>query len=81
MQENTQDWLELEEGDSGFRLLTEEEFAAIRAFCLLSSALRVLLNFQFICFLTFLSFKGFCCLTNFDEFPESFRINEDFMYL
>jgi hypothetical protein len=34
-QENTQDWLELDEGDSGFYLLTEEEIAAdvIKGFC------------------------------------------------
>jgi hypothetical protein len=27
-QENIQDWLELDEGDPGFQLLTEEEIAA-----------------------------------------------------
>jgi hypothetical protein len=29
MQENIQDWLELDEGDPGFQLLTEEEIAAV----------------------------------------------------
>jgi hypothetical protein len=43
-QENIQDWLELDEGDPGFQLLTEEEIAA---------ALIILLNFLFICFLSF----------------------------
>jgi hypothetical protein len=28
-QENMQDWLELDEGDPGFQLLTEEEIAAV----------------------------------------------------
>jgi hypothetical protein len=28
-QENIQDWLQLDEGDPGFRLLTEEEIAAV----------------------------------------------------
>jgi hypothetical protein len=27
--ENIQDWLELDEGDTGFQLLTEEETAAV----------------------------------------------------
>jgi hypothetical protein len=29
MQENIQDWLQLDEGDPGFQLLTEEEIAAV----------------------------------------------------
>jgi hypothetical protein len=29
MQENIQDWLELDEGDPGFQLLTVEEIAAV----------------------------------------------------
>jgi hypothetical protein len=29
MQENIQDWFELDEGDPGFQLLTEEEIAAM----------------------------------------------------
>jgi hypothetical protein len=28
-QENIQEWLELDEGDPGFQLLTEEEIAAV----------------------------------------------------
>jgi hypothetical protein len=28
LQENIQDWLELEEGDPGYQLLTEEEISA-----------------------------------------------------
>jgi hypothetical protein len=37
-QENIQDWLELDEGDPGFQLLTEEEIAAVFYFYLFSSA-------------------------------------------
>jgi hypothetical protein len=29
LQENIQDWLQLDEGDSGFQLLTEEEIAEV----------------------------------------------------
>jgi uncharacterized protein YehS (DUF1456 family) len=29
MQENIKDWLQLDEGDHGFQLLTEEEIAAV----------------------------------------------------
>jgi hypothetical protein len=54
MRENIQDWLELDEGDPGFQLLTKKETAAV--IYLFSSALPILLNFQFICFLSFLVF-------------------------
>jgi hypothetical protein len=59
-QGNIQDWLELDEGDSGFQILTEEETAAVTCFYLFSSELsiRILLNFPFICFLSFLSFRA-----------------------
>jgi hypothetical protein len=52
MQENIQDWLELDEGDPGFQLLTEKEIAAVIFFYLFSSALITLLYFP-ICFLSF----------------------------
>jgi hypothetical protein len=48
-QGNIQDWLEQDEGDPGFQLLTEEEIAAVR-FSLFSSALDTLLDFSFISF-------------------------------
>jgi hypothetical protein len=35
MQENIQGWLELDEGDSGFQLLAEEEIAAVIHFFLI----------------------------------------------
>jgi hypothetical protein len=65
VQENIQDWLEQDEGDPGFHLLTEEEIAAIIFFYLFSSALLILLNVPFICFLSFfLSFGAIFCFIN-----------------
>jgi hypothetical protein len=68
-QENIQDWLELGEGDPGFRLLTEEEMATvIFIFYLFSSALpHILLNFSIYLFSVF-------CFINPDDFPQ---INPD----
>jgi hypothetical protein len=53
-QENIQDWIQLDEGDPGFQLLTEKEITAVIAFYLFSSALHILLIFPFVCFLSFL---------------------------
>jgi hypothetical protein len=41
MQENIQDWLQLDEGDPGFQLLTEEAIAAVIYFYLFPSALPI----------------------------------------
>jgi hypothetical protein len=62
-QENIEDWLELDEEDTGFWLVTEEEVGAvIYFFYLFSSALPILLNFLFICFLIFfLSCRAVFC--------------------
>jgi hypothetical protein len=59
-QENTLHWLELDVGDLGVQLLTEEEIAAVIFFYLFSSALPVLSNFLFIYFsaFLFLSFRA-----------------------
>jgi hypothetical protein len=54
-QENTRDWLQLDEGDPGFQLLTEEEIAAVIFFYLFSTALPILLKCPFI-------FYFFCLL-------------------
>jgi hypothetical protein len=35
-QENIKDWIELDEGDPGFQLLTEEEISAVTLFYLFS---------------------------------------------
>jgi hypothetical protein len=48
-QENIQDWLQLDEGDPGFHLQTEE-IAVVIFFNLFSSALPILLRFPFIRF-------------------------------
>jgi hypothetical protein len=48
--EEIQDWFELDEGDTGFQLLAEEDIAAAISFYLFSSALPTLLNFPFIFF-------------------------------
>jgi hypothetical protein len=42
MQEQIQDWLELDEADPGSQLLTEEETAAVIFFYLFSLALPIL---------------------------------------
>jgi hypothetical protein len=38
-QGNNQDWLELDEGDPGFQLLTDEEISGVISFYLFSSAI------------------------------------------
>jgi hypothetical protein len=53
MQENIQDWLELDEGDPGFQFLTDEEIAAVIFHYSFSSVLLILLNFPFISFIRF----------------------------
>jgi hypothetical protein len=63
MQENIQEWLEVD-GDTGFQLMTEEDIAAVIFFYLFSSALPTLINCLFICFLRSLSFMTlFCFIT------------------
>jgi hypothetical protein len=58
-QENILDWLQLDEGDSGLQFLIEEEISAVIYifFNSFSSALNILLNYPFFCFLRFLSFR------------------------
>jgi hypothetical protein len=80
-QENIQNWLELDEGDPGFQLLIEEEIAAVIFFFhLFSSALSVLLNFPFICFVSF--FMAVFCLINPDDLspPQLMQIIEGLLY-
>jgi hypothetical protein len=53
-QENIQDWLELDEGDTEFQLLTGRNcYTDIYLFL---SALPILLTFPFSCFLNFFAF-------------------------
>jgi hypothetical protein len=66
-QENIRDWLQLDEGDPGFQLLTQEE-----------TALPVLLNSPIICFLPF---RAIFCSTNPDDLsPHLIRISEGLLY-
>jgi hypothetical protein len=62
-QENIQDCLQLDEGDPGFQLLTEEEIAAA-IFFIYFHHYPTLLNFPFICCLTLLSFRTIFCFIN-----------------
>jgi hypothetical protein len=75
-QENTHDWLEIDEGGPGFQLLTEEEIDAV--VFLFSSALLALLNFPFICFL---SFRVIFYFINPDASPQQNRVGEGLLYL
>jgi hypothetical protein len=77
-QEHIQDWLELDEGDTGFQLLTEEEMAAMISFYLFSSALPISLQFSSICFLSlFLPFRAiFASLIRMTSPSQSTRISE-----
>jgi hypothetical protein len=53
-QENVQDWLELDEGDPGYHLLTGRNCCSVYLFIyLFSAALLMLLNFTFIYFQSF----------------------------
>jgi hypothetical protein len=60
MQENFQDWLQLDKADPGFQLLVFLRFlnkgSTVIILYLFSSALSILLNFPFICFLSLFSF-------------------------
>jgi hypothetical protein len=70
-QENIQDWLELDEGDPGFQLLTEVEIAAV--IFLFSSALYIyiyIIKFSIYLFSKFfLSFRAIFCFINPDGLP------------
>jgi hypothetical protein len=54
-QDNIRDWLQLDEADLGFQLLTEEEISVV-IYCLFLSALSILLHFPFIYFISFFVF-------------------------
>jgi hypothetical protein len=43
-QENIQDWLQLDEGNPGFQLLTEEEISAMILFIFISTASKTKLH-------------------------------------
>jgi hypothetical protein len=55
----SQDWLQLDEGDHGFQLMTEEDIVAVIFLYFSSSPLPMSLNFPFIFFLSHsLSFRA-----------------------
>jgi hypothetical protein len=65
-QENIKDWLQLDERDPGFQLLAKEEITAVIFFIYFYKALPILLNFPFICFLSFLCFRAIFSFINLD---------------
>jgi hypothetical protein len=56
-QGNIQDWLQLDEGDPGFQLLTEEEIAAVIYFSF------IFINTAYITKFSIYLFSNFCCLS------------------
>jgi hypothetical protein len=56
-QEGIQDWLKLDEGEPGLQLLFFKQGLSSENY-LFSSVLPLILNFAFICFLIFLSFRA-----------------------
>jgi hypothetical protein len=54
-QENVKDWLEVDEGDPGFQLLTEEEIAAVILFLLFFISTTYIVKFSI-----YLFSDGFC---------------------
>jgi PHP family Zn ribbon phosphoesterase len=57
-QENTQDWLEQDEGDPGFQLLAEEEIAAIIFFIIILSSITYIIKFSVYLFSKFSCLLG-----------------------
>jgi hypothetical protein len=45
-QENIQDWLQLDEGDPGFQLLTEEDIAAVMFFKIIFISTNYIIKFS-----------------------------------
>jgi hypothetical protein len=82
-QENIQGWLQLDEGDPGVQLLTEEEIDAVIFLYLFSSAVPILLNFSFFfCFPRFVSFRTIFCFINPDhKSPKSARISDGLLHI
>jgi hypothetical protein len=68
------DLLELDEGDPGFQVLTEEEIATVILFSFFSSALPILLNFSFFLRFSFVLWLSFVSLI---RISESLLYNEE----
>jgi hypothetical protein len=65
-QENIQDWLQLDDGDPGFQLLTEEQIAVVIFYKLTFISNTYIINFFIYFFLSFLSFIAIFCSNNLD---------------
>jgi hypothetical protein len=65
VQENIQDWLELEEGDPGFQLLTGEEIAAVKFFSFILISTTNIITFSIYLF-SKLFFRTILCFINLD---------------
>jgi hypothetical protein len=57
-QENIQDWLQLDEGDPGFQLLTGEEVAAVIYFSFIFISTAYIIKFSIYLFSNFLSLRA-----------------------
>jgi hypothetical protein len=68
LKEITQDWLQLDEGDPGFQLLTEEEIAAVIFF-------YIFINTTYIIKFSIYLFSKFFCLLG-QSFASLIRISE-----
>jgi hypothetical protein len=62
-QENIQDWLELDEGELGFQLLTEKEIAA-PIFLFMFITTSYIIKFSIYLFSKFLSHRAIFCFIN-----------------
>jgi hypothetical protein len=63
-QENIQDWLQLDEGDPGFQLLTEEEIAAVIFYLFIFISTAYIIKFFIYLFSKFLSLWVIFCFSN-----------------
>jgi hypothetical protein len=80
IKENFQNRLELDEGDPGFQLLTEEEIDAV--FCYLFIFICTTYTFQFSIYFFCKFFKPiFCLLNSGDLFPKLIWVSIGLLYL
>jgi hypothetical protein len=70
-QEYIQDCLELDEGDPGFQLLTEEEIAAVIFYYFHQHYVHYYIPHLFVFYVFYLSFRAIFCLINSDDLSAS----------
>jgi hypothetical protein len=81
-QENIQDWLQLDEGDPGFQILTEEEIVSVIFFLFIFISTAYIIQFS-----TYLFSKFFCllwvCFASLIRMipPQLIRISDDLLYI